>query len=207
MRFADETAFERAGAAKTARGLCIRASAPQSARPCAACGEASGREANERNHSAESRTPDAPTDTEKEDTCAPCVFLVTRNTQRRNAQRRMVSNGSTNHVLGGDGCEPRVSFLVSHSACTCRACGSETLDISRVLPCVAHCSREGITGCLVSAASLKAPQTNSRALTPRGPEYCCHPWCGFRPRCRVLCQTLACRPKESSKCGTAALSW
>ena len=34
-----------------------------------------------------------------------------------------------------------------------------------------------------------------------------HPWCGSRPHCRVLCQTLACRPHESSKCGAAALSW
>ena len=31
--------------------------------------------------------------------------------------------------------------------------------------------------------------------------------CGSRPHYRVLCQTLACRPHESSKCGTAALSW
>ena len=40
----------------------------------------------------------------------------------------------------------------------------------------------------------------------KGPEYCSHPWCVTcsRPHCRVLCQTLACRSRES---GAAALSW
>ena len=72
--------------------------------------------------------------------------------------------------------------------------------VSRVLLCVAHCfcasgplrvtSRLRSAQCVPSLRVWHTLRSNS----------------GFRPHCRVLCQTLACRPHESSKCGTAAFS-